>query len=142
MITGIKAKRPRDRRAIETFSRFSLLRNIGKGVDRHLSWYAAGSPERFAVVIGNKLRHVAPVRARRSSFFGRLFNKLAYQDPTYIELTGVELSTLLKLTEESTDLPVVESIDVLYLVPTEEIERLHGQLKSRVAKEGESAQRP
>ena len=130
MITGIKPKRAKDTRAIKALSGPSFLRNIGKGVDRHLSWYAAGSPERFAVVIGNKLRHSRPVRARRSSFFGRLFNKLAYQDPAYIELTGVELSTLLKLTEESADLPVVESIDVLYLVPTEEIERLHPRIEA------------
>lgn len=101
------------------------------GLDELFARQTASSIEEFAIVMHNRLRHMAPARTRQGSVLGRLLNTLTFQNPAFVELDGFELATLLKLTGETADVPVTPSLRAIYLVPYEAVERLQAQIAAQ-----------
>ena len=140
MIHGIKKKKIRENRAAKSGIVVpDMVYKVSDKLDGNLTRLKLTSSQikDLAVVIHNKLAFLKPTREREKTLWGRWVNRLKIEDPHHVDLNGVELKTLLELTEEKADIDIDYSSKQIYAVPYAEVNSMYEILQQVIELEEE-----
>ena len=138
MIQGIKKKNIRENRTAKSIVVVpDMVYDVSERLHSNLTELklTTSTIKDLTVVLHNKLAFLRPVRNRENTLWGRWLNKLKLEDPHHVDLNGIELKTLLALTEETADIEIEYSSKQMYSVPYNEVNSMYETLKEIIEME-------
>lgn len=100
---------------------------LAERFETHLSNIIANSGLLLKTTVANRVAMVRPAYDRDRKTLGRVFNQLFRVNSKFIELSGIELLAVIKLTQETFEGTI--SPNGTYRVPIEEAERILMKLR-------------
>ena len=135
MISGIKLKDNVQSKLgdvvlnIESLGMGSLAKNISAGLEAKLHKLTANSGEDLKAVFHNRMAFSRPIYERSQNSLGRIINWLSMEKSNGdIEISGIELISILNLLDEATDINIYENGK--YFIPFNQAEEILKKLNS------------